>query len=137
MGIKIKDKYGVNEIKLNNDSTSLEIWFNKMINKTEDELEISDLLRMIRQNLFMDLALNLSIEMLKQNPFIGEYYEGELINHLLRIDVNLIIRYKDDIKQILSDAQINICKIVWESEDDKDEFNKNLQALCKIIKLDI
>ena len=57
----IKEKYGVNEIELNNNSTSLEKWFNEVIYKSEIELNISDLLRMIRQNLFIDLALILSI----------------------------------------------------------------------------
>lgn len=130
----IKEKYRVNEIELNNYSTSLEKWFNEVIYKSEIELNISDLLRMIRQNLFIDLALILSIKMLKENPLIGEYYDGELIGHLLKVDKGLLLNYKEDIKEILFDAQQKVETFKWESNEDKDEVCDNLRTLYDILK---
>lgn len=52
------------------------------------ELEVSDITRMIRQEEFMDMAILKAIEYLKENPFIGEMYDGELLEKILGINVD-------------------------------------------------
>lgn len=51
-------------------------WYNNLINKDITELDIIDLPRMIRQNIFIELAIDKSIEVLKLNPLEGDVYDG-------------------------------------------------------------
>lgn len=82
----IKQIYNCNEIKLTKESSSVEIWYNELINKHEDEVDIHDILRMIRQQLFLDLDVKKAIPVLKNDIAAGEYYDYELIEHLASVD---------------------------------------------------
>ena len=131
---KLKEIYGLKEIKLDDNSSSLEIWYNNLINKSEDEIIISDVLKMIRQNLFVELALRIAIGILKNDPFAGEYYNGELLNHLLKLDGQLFAEYTQDIEEIMIISQQKINKLEWESDEDREEFDRNSKALSERIK---
>ncbi|WFR55942.1 contact-dependent growth inhibition system immunity protein [Anaerocolumna sp. AGMB13025] len=77
---KIKN-IDVNQLK--NDSP-LDQWFAKMIIKEENELDILDISRMLRQDVFSDIAIPIVWKILKENPFEGEMYEGQLLELLIR-----------------------------------------------------
>jgi hypothetical protein len=127
----IHELYNVNKIELNKDSTSLEIWFNSVIDKNIKQITLSDVLKMIRQQLFLEIALNKAIEFLKDNPFIGEYYSGELIEHLLKINPILLKNFEKDIKKIYSNIKTNINNI---SDEEKYEIEQASQKIINLIK---
>ena len=60
----------------------VEEWFNAVMEKTEDKLTVSDVSRMLRQKIFSVVAINRAIEMLKDDIFTGEMYEGQLMANL-------------------------------------------------------
>lgn len=60
----------------------LQKWHNQLIDKTINEITITDVLRMIRQKEFLDLAMDKAMEFLQDNVFAGETYEGELLEKI-------------------------------------------------------
>lgn len=128
----ISELYNVKEIKLNKNSTSLEIWFNSVIYKNIKQITLSDILRMIRQQLFLEIALEKAIELLKDNPFVGEYYSGELFEHLLKINPRLLKKFDREIKKIIINIKANINEI--NNEEEKNEIEQASQKIADLIK---
>lgn len=128
----ISELYNVKEIKLNKNSTSLEIWFNSVIYKNITQITLSDVLRMIRQQLFLEIALEKAIELLKDNPFVGEYYSGELFEHLLKINPRLLKKFDREIKKIIINIKANINEI--NNEEEKNEIEQASQKIADLIK---
>ena len=102
---------------------NLEIWYNKLLEKTYSELTIADVMRMIRQEIFGEIALKKAVDLLKDNPLAGEMYEGELLEKLLNEKIEIIKKiYKDDIKMILKQGREIAEKYEWITTDEKNEF---------------
>lgn len=102
---------------------NLEIWYNKLLEKTYSELTIADVMRMIRQEIFIEIALKKAVDLLKDNPLAGEMYEGELLEKLLNEKIEIIKKiYKDDIKMILKQGREIAEKYEWITTDEKNEF---------------
>lgn len=102
---------------------NLEIWYNKLLEKTYSELTIADVMRMIRQEIFVEIALKKAVDLLKDNPLAGEMYEGELLEKLLNEKIEIIKKiYKDDIKMILKQGREIAEKYEWITTDEKNEF---------------
>ena len=127
----IGEIYNVKKLALNKDSTSLEVWFNSVIDKNIEQIALSDVLRMIRQQLFLEIALEKSIEFLKDDPFTGEYYSGELIGHLLKINPLLLKKFDREIKSITSNIKTKINAI---SDEEKNEIEKISQKITDLIQ---
>ncbi|KAF5063135.1 CDI immunity protein [anaerobic digester metagenome] len=81
---KIKDIWKCGYIESETEVYPLQKWFNQLIDKQVSEIEVPDVLRMIRQNEFMDIAIPKAVEFLKTNPFAGEMYEGELMKKIVQ-----------------------------------------------------
>lgn len=97
-------------------------WYNGLIEKTISEIEIADVLRMIRQKQFMDIAIFKAVYYLEKNPFSGELYEGELLEKLSTVNKNEIIKYKNEIITILLDSLEKNKKYEWLEEEEREEF---------------
>ena len=80
-------------------------------------------MRMIRQEIFVEIALKKAVDLLKDNPLAGEMYEGELLEKLLNEKIEIIKKiYKDDIKMILKQGREIAEKYEWITTDEKNEF---------------
>lgn len=82
---KIKDIYVCDYIQESGELYPLQKWYNQVIDKNVFEISVADVLRMMRQNEFMELAISKAIFFLRDNPFEGEMYEGELINNFSEV----------------------------------------------------
>lgn len=129
---KIKEIYDVKPILGVNDS--LAEWHNRVIEKTPDEVTLLDINRMVRQKRFIEVALNRGIEELKRNPYVGELCNGDILEHMLRVDSSLLLKYKDDLKYIIKQAESNMNGVAWWYPEEKDEYIELLAKLKKIIK---
>ena len=122
---KIKDIYSC-KLEQNSDSNkvyNLEIWYNKLLEKTYSELTVADVLRMIRQEVFVEIALKKAIDILKNNPLVGEMYEGELLEKVLKEEIETITqKYNEDIKMILKKAKEKAENYEWITNDEKNDF---------------
>lgn len=111
----------------------LDKWYVMLLNKTIEEINISDISRMLRQDILIEVAVNKSIEILNINPLAGEMYDGQLLELLYSVDVN---KYKEDvnkIKNILIKIKNNIDSFEWICIDDSKEYLEILEKYLKKI----
>lgn len=119
---KIKDIYRCKYIEAEGEMYPLQKWYNQLLDKRISELEVSDVLRMIRQNEFIDIAIPKAVDYLKENPFVGDMYEGELLETLLNMNIDSLTDYIDEIKGILSEALIKNQDYKWLVDEERKEF---------------
>lgn len=74
---KIKDIYDCVAIISDEELYPLQKWYNQLIDKTLSEITVADVLRMIHQKQFINLAMSKAIKFLQDDVFIGESYDGE------------------------------------------------------------
>lgn len=65
--------------------SSLEQWFECVIDIPLDELTVEDLCRALRQDLCIDQLMPGVLAVMRDDPLAGEYYDGELIAALSTI----------------------------------------------------
>ena len=82
----------------------LQIWYNQLLDKKISEINILDVLRMIRQNRFIEIAIDKAMEYLRADPFYGEIRDGEIIYHLAELDMSYLSKYQDELEDILRKA---------------------------------
>lgn len=80
--------------------SSLEQWFECVIDIPLDELTVEDLCRAIRQDLCIDQLMPGVLVVMRDDPLAGEYYDGELIAALSTIKEKDLKSHKDTFIQI-------------------------------------
>lgn len=131
---KIKDIYMCKYIKQDGEMYPLQKWYNQLIDKKISEVNVLDILRMIRQREFIDIAILRAVDYLKENPFIGDMYEGEVLEKLSSIEVNSLTGYLDEIKDILSIALIKNESYEWLNNEEKKEFAEIIRKFSEKIE---
>ena len=125
----LRSKYGLKYYQ-GDFQSSLTIWYNKVIDKSVEDLDICDVTRMIRQNILLDVAINRAIELFLANPFNGEMQEGDLLK--LLVDHKTIVLKNNKVWQLLTiinKVENRIEEYDWINNSDKIQFKKNLVIL--------
>lgn len=107
--------------------SSLEQWFERVIDIPLNELSVEDLCRAIRQELYIDKLMPRVWEVMKDDPLAGEYYDGELIAALSTVNEKSLQDQKSTF--------IQIQKIInnLPPTDVNDEIRKDIIKINKII----
>lgn len=121
---KIKDIYGCNYVVPDGELYPLQKWYNQLLDKTVSEIDICDVSRMIRQKKFIDLAILKAINFLQKNLFVGEMYEGEILEKLSELESPVLAVYSDDLRDILSHSLEKSKDHEWLCKEEKEEFEK-------------
>lgn len=95
-----------------------------MIDKKISEINIADVLRMIRQNEFLDVAIYKAMFLLKDNPFIGEAYDGELLEKISDITSEYFKNYLCDMENILLTVSRMNKTYEWCIESERTDFER-------------
>lgn len=103
-------------------------WYNKLIDKTYEELDTEDVLRMLRQDILEDLAKKRMIELFLKDPYDGYIYDGELLNTIIEDTVEF--NHQRIIRKILDRIDYN--NYDWEDEEQKILFIENIKKLKEI-----
>ncbi|MCX4378487.1 MAG: contact-dependent growth inhibition system immunity protein [Lachnospiraceae bacterium] len=128
---KIKDLYNISfnlDDISNEDRCQMHDWYNTLINKTYDQINLFDVTRMLIQKVFMELAVPKSIKFIDYNPFCGQRYEGELMELLSKLNLDYFDHYRDDMLKILSKALFENKTYKWICEEEREEFSKLLNS---------
>lgn len=130
---KIKEIYKCNYIISDEKLYPLQRWYNELIDKTINEVTVADVLRMMRQKEFLELAMKRAIEFLQENVFVGETYDGELLEKISDMNPSFLKVYSDNLETVLKNAlnMINIHE--WSYEGEKEEFKKLIDCIKKKI----
>lgn len=113
--------------KAHEQQSSLEQWFERVIDIPLNELSVEDLCRAIRQELYIDQLMPRILEVMKDDPLAGEYYDGELIAALSTVK-------EKDLKG-QKDIFIQIQKIInnLSPTDINNDLKKDILRINKII----
>lgn len=124
---KIKDIYKCESIEAVGEIYPLQKWYNQLIDKTISQIDVSDVLRMFRQKEFIDIAIIKAVEYLKEDPFIGDMYDGELLEKLSSINRDILMKYTNEIKDILSNALEKNDDYEWLDATERIEFAEKIK----------
>lgn len=128
---KIKEIYNCISIASNEELYPLQKWYNQLIEKTIAEITVADVLRMIRQKEFTNLAMSKAINFLQEDVFVGESYEGELFEKISEMDSSFLISYADDLKNIINNALVKSKTRDWTYDGEEEEFKDMINTLSK------
>lgn len=123
----LKDLYDCDYIVSDEELYPLQKWYNRLLNKTITEIDVCDVSRMIRQKEFMDIAIAKATNLLKDNLFSGELYEGEILEKLFDLDIASLEPYCAELKVILSHALDESRKHEWLCQEEQDDFEKTIK----------
>ncbi len=128
---KVKDIYDCVAVISDKELYPLQKWYNELIDKTIHEITVADVLRMIRQKQFIDLAMSKAIKFLRDNVFIGELYDGELLEKISEADCTFLIAYAEDLKNIAKIALEKSAMHEWSYDGEDDEFKEAVNVIEK------
>ncbi|MGG4095922.1 contact-dependent growth inhibition system immunity protein [Paenibacillus lautus] len=135
MSQTIKEIYSLNQNNQNAEPEyALDKWYDRLINKTVDEIDLEDVSRMLSQNVFIDLGIKRAIEILSEDPIAGVFYDGQLLELLSAVDLD---DFKDlsQLKHLLQKINSNISHLDWSSEEDQTEYSELLTNFMSRINL--
>ncbi|MGP4130006.1 contact-dependent growth inhibition system immunity protein [Pantoea tagorei] len=107
----------INEVDYKkNQRSSLDEWFDGVLDISLDKLDVGDVARAIRQELFLKEVLPRAEAILRQDPLAGEDYEGQLISSIASLNSNeartvlpnllRIISYLNQLDKSTFDSQV-------------------------------
>ncbi|SFT02754.1 contact-dependent growth inhibition system immunity protein [Marininema halotolerans] len=119
----------------------LPIWYDGIRKKKLSELREDDIARLIRQDLYVDYAIEEGLKRVKQDPSCGVKYPGEVIHALSTINKKYWIEYP-----VLSVKSLEIIQLIrvnytiiknddYLVEEDKVEIYESLFEIEKNIKI--
>ncbi|KAF6658487.1 hypothetical protein HFD91_13675 [Enterobacteriaceae bacterium EKM102V] len=109
-----------------NNLSSLDEWFSGVLDVSLDELEVGDVARAIRQELFLEEILPIAEVILRQDPLAGEDYDGQLISSIASLNSSEVKTVLPSLRSISS----------FLNQLDKTIFdNMNITDIKKIDKL--
>ncbi|MGL6334146.1 contact-dependent growth inhibition system immunity protein [Aeromonas jandaei] len=107
--------------------SSLELWFERVIDIPFEELSVEDICRAIRQKLCIEQLIPRILEVLADDPLAGEYYDGELISALSTIKIEDLKKQRDSfikIKEIINKIDVS---------DINDDLKKEIFIINNIV----
>ena len=130
---KIKEIYDCVAIISDEELYPLQKWYNQLIDKTPSEITVADITRMIRQKQFINLAMLKAIKFLQDDVFIGETYDGEMLEKISEMDSSFLISYADELHNIIKNALDKSIIHEWSYDGEEDEFNNIVGVIEKKI----
>lgn len=124
---EIEEKLNLNYSNLREYSEYfLPLWYDKIREKKVGNLSNGDVARLIRQNMYIEYIVPEALERLKDNPFLGELYDGEILKTLYNLDFNFWEKNKKSKNKMSNILYLLLntkrYKNIWMNDEDKDEF---------------
>lgn len=131
--MKIKELYGCEYESSEEELYPLQNWYNQLIDKTIQDITPGDVARMLRQKMFPGLAMTKAIELLRENPFAGELYEGEILAAIAGMEASITASDKKELQSVLKDANERMAEHEWTYNGEEDEFKEIVDSVARKI----
>ena len=128
---KIKEIYDCVAIISDEELYPLQKWYNQLIDKIPSEISVADVLRMLRQKELINLAMSKAINFLQDDVFIGEAYDGEMLEKISEMDSSFLMSYADDLRNIIKNASEKSVIHEWLYDGEEDEFKNIVSIIAK------
>ncbi len=129
----IKEMFHCKYIVSDKELYPLQKWYNALLDKRLYEITIEDILRMLRQKEFLDIAMTKTIEELQKDLFVGEIFEGELIEKVSEMEQRILKPYSNELKGILKNASDKSDEYEWLDDEEKADFKKAVDVITRKI----
>lgn len=118
----------------NSDCSPLTKWFSEILEKSTRELSNFDMIRCIRQNIFVDEIVNEIITRMSEfkTPFYSDDDSVELMEKLASVDISILKKYKGELNSIFSGIDNNNLiesADFWMYEEEKEEFKEYISKI--------
>lgn len=114
----------------------LDQWFFQMVQKRVDGLSIEDMARMLRQEVYLDIAIPCVWNKLLSDPFCGEMYEGELLASLTEILLNHPQERRLSLyRTFIGESAQQIIDHEWADNSSRADFEKYVAELSSLFDL--
>ena len=134
MNLEIYRLKGIELKNLKRDSP-LDKWFYEMIQKNVNMLTITDISHMLRQEIYLDIAIPLVWEQLFDNPLCGEMYDGQMVELLTRVFINNPGLKEVDLYTVFEKKAWMIYDVYdWDSDYKKEEYRNILLNFSQLFK---
>lgn len=118
----IKEIFSIDQnIQTDMSDSPLDHWYDRLINKNVNEIDLEDVSRMLGQHVLIDLGIEKAIEILSEDPLAGEMYDGHLLKLLYTIETNNF-RDLSQLKRILQTIKSSFSQFEWADEEDQEEY---------------
>lgn len=112
--------------------------YNNFIHKPINETTVGDVLKMIRQreefNRVFDLAMTRAVELLQENAFVGEYFDGELMEQIPDMDAEFYAAHSKELQAIVEDARKKSKMHAWLYDEAQYEFLMHVNSVSKKLR---
>ena len=134
MSNTLKDIYHLDYDKSNYNS-GLISWYNNLIDKTVDELNVVDVSKMARQNILKEVAIARAIEIFLHDPFDGEMQDGDLLSLIILhgSEVSKNRNKREELIKVVNDLESNNYDFDWLDESIKNSYKHNIKILKQFI----
>lgn len=112
--------------------TSLMIRFDRILDMKEDELSDGDIAFCLRQRMILDFSIPKALQMLKENPNIGEGYDAELLFSLADV-FPFPGHLKEEARSILPLLREYAELGEFELEKERGEFRQLVNSLAAVL----
>ncbi|WP_340388170.1 contact-dependent growth inhibition system immunity protein [Paenibacillus sp. FSL E2-0151] len=131
----IKEIFSIDQnIQTDMSDSPLDHWYDRLINKNVNEIDLEDVSRMLGQHVLIDLGIEKAIEILSEDPLAGEMYDGHLLKLLYTIETNNF-RDLSQLKRILQTIKSSFSQFEWADEEDQEEYAVLLELFLKKVGL--
>jgi len=110
-------------------------WYNSLIDKTVDELNVVDVSKMIRQNILKEVAIARAIDIFLSDPFAGEMQDGDLLSLIIShgSEVSKKGSKREELIKVVNDLELNNYDFDWPDESIKSSYMHNINILKQFI----
>jgi hypothetical protein len=134
MSRKLREIYEYDLIEEDGMDNAVDEWFNTIMEKTKDQLNVADVSRMLRQKICSRVAIKRAIEMLSDDPFVGEMFEGQLMFNLYNGKEKYLRLFYPQMSNVLEKAEDMAKCHHFSSEEDKREYITIISKFAEKIK---
>jgi len=105
-------------------------WYNQLIDKSYDELDVADVCKMIRQDILKDIAIQKAIVLFMNDPYAGEYDDGGLLGVLNTLDIKqLSLPIQKALGELLKELRQDYINFEWQNEKTEINYVKNIDLV--------
>lgn len=110
-------------------------WYNMVIEKTYAQLNVTDVSKMIRQEIVSEIAIKKAIELFVIDPYDGEMFDGDLLNTLVSVPSLLVENEVEKFRMLdlIEALKMDYINFDFSTKESKDLFAINLFKLQNMI----
>ena len=115
-------------------NSSLVRWYNKLLDKAVSELDVTDVSKMIRQDILKEVAVDKAICLFMDNPYAGEMQDGDLLSLLLSVAPNSLVTTNNYEHMLVFTTLIesDYLHFEWQNIECRDKFAENIKYLKRL-----